>query len=80
MPRNFFQVVRTLPAYGIGSRLFRRTWERNNYEETYWTVTRLQTSPNGKRVKAYGRLTWRGVEEPREREIRCAFKREWKAY
>jgi hypothetical protein len=76
--RKLFEVARTQPNYGYGQRYTRKTWIRNGHgNDSFWTLTRIVARKQGTRLKAYGRFTWRGITEEKEREIRGAHKREW---
>lgn len=67
---------------GRGVQFFRMNWK--NEQPCYWTVTRTKPRNPAKEIageyskpKVWGKLTWNGVEEEREREIRGCFKRVW---
>jgi hypothetical protein len=78
---KLFEVARKLPNYGYGQRFTRKTWIRNGHgDDSFWMLTRIIARKEGTRLKAYGRFTWRGVTEEKEREIRGAHKREWKLF
>lgn len=64
--------------HGLGLRFTRSFWRRYP-EPSYWTITRVKPAQlPGRQPKAWGVLTWRGVEEGRERRVACAFKRQWR--
>lgn len=76
--KKLFDVARTQLNYGYGQRYTRKMWIRNGHgEDSFWTLTRIIVRKQGARLKAYGRFTWRGVTDEKEREIRGAHKREW---
>jgi len=65
--------------YGVGKRFMRKLWKYP--EPCYWTVTKVKPKKivgYAKRGQVWGRLTWRGVEDPTERVIRGVLKREWR--
>lgn len=41
-PKNLFEIVSLLPQYGVGSRLYRKSWARKGYapEGHHWVVTK----------------------------------------
>lgn len=55
----------------------RLLWLRNGYENSYWTVTRVEEKNKG-RLRYYGKKTWNGVEDPIERPVRTGQKRGWR--
>lgn len=55
----------------------RLMWLRNGYEESYWTITKVVEKNKG-RLRYYGRLTWKGSEDARERPVRTGQKRGWR--
>ncbi|KAJ1632724.1 hypothetical protein T492DRAFT_986260 [Pavlovales sp. CCMP2436] len=67
-----------MPNRGIGTRFVRKSWDRNGYEDSHWTVTRIRFKPDGCHGKAWGKLTWRGAEPTWEKEVRSPLKREWR--
>mmetsp|Transcript_4234 Transcript_4234/g.10937 ORF Transcript_4234/g.10937 Transcript_4234/m.10937 type:complete len:124 (-) Transcript_4234:316-687(-) len=76
--KNFFELATTLPRNGAGYRFARRIWLKDGRCDSFWTVVGLKLKPDGLHGKAYGRLTWRGRQDPRIREIRSPRKRGWR--
>lgn len=66
-----------LPDRGVGMKFTRLLWLRNGYESSYWTITRVEEKNKGK-LRYYGRKTWKGVEDPRERPVQTGQKRGWR--
>jgi len=84
--QNVYEVAAALPKYGVGARLYRNAWWKNEYapDMFHWTLTRVKfkpdpVSPREDRLsgEAWGVLTWKGVPRPEER-VRSADKREWR--
>lgn len=71
------EVASYLPERGVGARFVRLMWIRNGYENSWWTVTRVVDRKSGGRVRYYGRLTWKGVENA-ERPVNAMQKRGWR--
>ena len=69
-----FEVLRTLPKYGLGERVQRQKWG----ETCFWTVTDVKAKPHGG-GKVWGRLTWDGVEKAAPEQIPGRVKRVWRA-
>ena len=69
-----FEVLRTLPKYGLGERVQRQKWG----ETCFWTVTNVKAKPHGG-GKVWGRLTWDGVEKAAPEQIPGRVKRVWRA-
>jgi len=66
----------------VGEKLTRSLWKR---PDCYWTITKVFPKLGGghgqfKRGKVWGFFTWRGVTEPRVREVRSPLKRQWHYY
>eukprot|EP00302_Diacronema_sp_CCMP2436_P016399 CAMPEP_0179877364 /NCGR_PEP_ID=MMETSP0982-20121206/24755_1 /TAXON_ID=483367 /ORGANISM="non described non described, Strain CCMP 2436" /LENGTH=217 /DNA_ID=CAMNT_0021769967 /DNA_START=137 /DNA_END=789 /DNA_ORIENTATION=+ len=76
--KNLFDLASLMPNRGIGTRFVRKSWDRNGYEDSHWTVTRIRFKPDGCHGKAWGKLTWRGAEPTWEKEVRSPLKREWR--
>lgn len=76
-PKNIAEVGSYLPDGGVGMKFTRILWLRNGYDESYWTITKILKKNKG-RLRYYGRLTWKGVEDPRERPVRTGQKRGWR--
>eukprot|EP01112_Ceratiomyxa_fruticulosa_P005990 TRINITY_DN1678_c0_g1_i2.p1 TRINITY_DN1678_c0_g1~~TRINITY_DN1678_c0_g1_i2.p1 ORF type:complete len:145 (-),score=31.91 TRINITY_DN1678_c0_g1_i2:22-456(-) len=77
---NLFDLCFTEKDWGVGNKYTRGTW-RHWGETCYWTLTRViiyHQFPRGKRGKAWGVLTWRGVTDGKETQVRSGLKREWK--
>eukprot|EP01113_Clastostelium_recurvatum_P031924 TRINITY_DN4039_c0_g1_i1.p1 TRINITY_DN4039_c0_g1~~TRINITY_DN4039_c0_g1_i1.p1 ORF type:complete len:143 (-),score=20.37 TRINITY_DN4039_c0_g1_i1:42-449(-) len=78
--KNLFDLMFKERNYGIGNKFSRKTW-RHWGDSSYWTVTRVVPTtilPAQNRGKAWGKLTWRGVTDTEETEIRGVHKREWR--
>lgn len=75
--KNIAEVGSYLPDRGVGMKFTRLLWLRNGYENSYWTITRVEEKNKG-RLRYYGRLTWKGVEESIERPVRTGQKRGWR--
>lgn len=56
MGRNAFEILLKLPKHGIGAKITRKTWK----EGSFWTITDVKHSLDGKHGTVYGRLTWGG--------------------
>lgn len=74
--KNISEVARELPNGGVGQKFTRLLWIRNGYENSYWTVSKVVEKNKG-RLRYYGRKTWKGVEEDRERPVITGQKRGW---
>ena len=72
--KNLFELCRLLPNYGVGFKLKRNSWKA---EDCYWTLSKTAPTMDGRHGKAYGKLTWKGVEQPTEKKIRGVLKRPW---
>lgn len=66
-----------LPGKGVGIKVTRLLWLRNGYENSYWTISKVMEKNKG-RLRYYGRLTWKGVEDPREKPVRTGQKKGWR--
>ena len=75
--KNLVEVASYLPDKGLGHKFTRLLWLRNGYENSYWTISRVVEKGKG-RLRYYGKLTWRGAEEPRERKVSTWQKRGWR--
>lgn len=75
--KNIAEVASYLPDRGVGVKFTRLLWLRNGYENSYWTITRVEEKNKG-RLRYYGKRTWKGVEDPRERPVRTGQKRGWR--
>lgn len=76
-PKNLLEVASYLPERGLGAKFTRLMWIRNGYKYSYWTISKVLEKSKG-RLRYYGRLTWKGVEDPRERPVRTWQKRGWR--
>ena len=43
--RNLFEVAAMMPLRGVGQRFVRKSWLKNNYEDTYWTLKSIRFEP-----------------------------------
>lgn len=75
--KNLAEVASYLPERGLGAKFTRLMWIRNGYENSFWTVTCIKEKNKG-RLGYYGKLTWKGVQEGRERPVQTAQKRGWR--
>lgn len=75
--KNIAEVGSYLPNGGVGMKFTRVMWIRNGYKDSYWTITKILEKNKG-RLRYYGRLTWKGKEDPRERPVRTGQKRGWR--
>lgn len=75
--KTIAEVGSYLPDRGVGMKFTRLLWLRNGYEQSYWTVTKVVEKNKGK-LRYYGRITWKGVEDPQERPVRTGQKKGWR--
>lgn len=75
--KNIQEIGSYLPERGVGIKFTRLLWLRNGYENSYWTISKVMEKNKG-RLRYYGRLTWKGVEDPRERPVKTGQKRGWR--
>lgn len=75
--KTLAEVAAYLPENGMGARFTRLMWLRNGYDESYWTITRVDKREDGK-MRFYGRLTFRGEEKPYDTRVKPANKRDWR--
>jgi len=77
--KNLFDLCWEHQDMGKNQRFTRSIWRR---PECYWTVTNVQLTlkDKKKRGRAWGLLTWRGLQEGEEREITSTLKKEWHIY
>lgn len=76
MAPNIFQVLCPQRNYGVGLRVTRGIWKRFE-EPSFWEVTRIRPSPDLKHGKVYGRFTFRGKTDMKEKRINGPLKRDW---
>lgn len=76
-PKTIQEVGSYLPERGLGAKFTRLLWIRNGYENSYWTITKIEEKNKG-RIRYYGKRTWKGVEDPRERPVLTGQKRGWR--
>ena len=81
---NLYELAKTLPEYGIGSKFAKQSWIRDRGEgesekkKTFWTLTKIRPKTNGRTGKwAYGVMTWKGRTLERVERIRGTHKRAW---
>lgn len=43
--RNLFELAALLPKGGLGVRFVRKSWLRNGYDDSHWTVERIRFEP-----------------------------------
>jgi hypothetical protein len=43
--KNLFELAALMPTRGVGTRFVRKSWTRNGYEDTHWTVKRIKFEP-----------------------------------
>lgn len=43
--KNLFELAALLPNGGIGTRFVRKSWLRNGYGDSHWTIKRIQFEP-----------------------------------
>eukprot|EP00761_Pharyngomonas_kirbyi_P012610 gb/GECH01012637.1/.p1 GENE.gb/GECH01012637.1/~~gb/GECH01012637.1/.p1 ORF type:complete len:123 (+),score=17.90 gb/GECH01012637.1/:1-369(+) len=72
-PKNFFEHIAHVPNYGLGMNWRRKTWK--HVPNSHWTLTKLKLSPDGRHGKAWGYLTWKGLQIPRQQRIPGTLKR-----
>ncbi|EIE24151.1 hypothetical protein COCSUDRAFT_53242 [Coccomyxa subellipsoidea C-169] len=73
--KNLYEVASNLQKHGIGHKVQRTTWK----EDSFWTITGMKPSLDGKHGKAFGILTWRGRKESEEpRRVNGTLKRVWR--
>mmetsp|Transcript_657 Transcript_657/g.1728 ORF Transcript_657/g.1728 Transcript_657/m.1728 type:complete len:102 (+) Transcript_657:107-412(+) len=75
---NLFQLAFAMENFGVGVRFKRNTWRGN---DCFWTITKMQRisqKPGDYRGVAYGKKTWKGIQDDREREITRAERRGWR--
>lgn len=78
-PKTLAEVAEQTSENGLGSRFTRLLWDRNGYDGSYWTINRVRKRDDGK-ICFYGRLTFRGREEPFDRRVKPANKRGWRFF
>ncbi|KAK9906607.1 hypothetical protein WJX75_004872 [Coccomyxa subellipsoidea] len=73
--KNLYEVASKWQKHGIGQKLQRTTWK----EDSFWTITGMKPSLDGKHGKAFGVLTWRGRKESEEpRRVNGTLKKIWR--
>ncbi|KAK3279311.1 hypothetical protein CYMTET_12803 [Cymbomonas tetramitiformis] len=70
---NLFEILRNLPAYGIGERIRRTGWG----DDCFWTVSKVRPKTDGRHGKAWGELTWQGAPTGKEAKIPGPLKTIW---
>jgi len=79
--RTLFEITRTFNQFGVGEKVNRCIWRR---PDCYWTITKVKPSNLDPFMKARGRiwgiLTWRGVTEIKEKQIKSINKKQWMLY
>jgi len=78
-----YELAKTLPQYGVGSKFTKIHWEKGTNESkfppTFWTLTKILPKANGRTGKgAYGILTWKGRQRMTEEKIGGTHKTIWK--
>ncbi|CAK0753148.1 hypothetical protein CVIRNUC_002199 [Coccomyxa viridis] len=73
--RNLFEVARRLQKDGLGQNLQRTSWP----DDSFWTITAIKPSLDGKHGDASGIFTWKGTQQHAlPRRVRGVLKRVWK--
>ena len=72
LPRDrptVFEMVKTLPDWGVGAKVAKGKWKHCGAENSFWTITRVRprTSRSG---KVWGNLTWKGEEKEDKLDVR----------
>lgn len=50
--KNLFELAALLPNGGVGTRFVRKSWLRNGYEDSHWTIARIRFEPvRGSRIE-----------------------------
>jgi hypothetical protein len=81
--KNFFELATQLPHTGVGAKFSRNSWGAS---DSFWQVTRVRLKVDPEKFaesqhgKAWGTLTWRGVTDGKERQLRGVYKRLWKQW
>jgi len=78
-----YELAKTLPQYGVGSKFTKIHWEKGTNESkfppTFCTLTKILPKANGRTGKgAYGILTWKGRQRMTEEKIGGTHKTSWK--
>lgn len=58
--KNLLQLLLRLPGRGVGSRVFRKPWQRKGYADSYWTIERVRVREVGR-----SRGRWRVLRQLR---------------
>ncbi|CAL5227585.1 g10583 [Coccomyxa viridis] len=73
--KNLFEVASRLEKHGIGHRIQRATWP----EDSFWTITAIRPSLDGKHGDASGIFTWKGMSQHAlPKRISGPLKRVWR--
>ena len=67
---SLYQSCGQMPNHGVGAKFWRKTWPENSY----WTLTQVDLKDPG-HGKAFGKLTWKGVESDKIDRVRSPLKR-----
>ncbi|KAG8464316.1 hypothetical protein KFE25_003379 [Diacronema lutheri] len=76
--RNLFELAALLPKGGLGVRFVRKSWLRNGYDDSHWTVERIRFEPDGRHGDAWGTFTFKGEVKKAMGRVRGAQKRDWR--
>ncbi|KAI8591045.1 hypothetical protein BDZ88DRAFT_413210 [Geranomyces variabilis] len=75
--RNLIELVAHAPHRGLGLRVLPTVWHLKGWTDSFYTVTDVRLTGDLAHGRVLGRLTWKGVEEEKEKEIGNAFKHNW---
>lgn len=68
--KNLYEMAAQYRSQGVGFHFWRSTWPANSY----YTITKMDFS-DPRHGKAWGKLTWKGEESPKEEQIRSPLKK-----
>ncbi|KAI8914921.1 hypothetical protein DFJ77DRAFT_430848 [Powellomyces hirtus] len=78
--RNLVELIAHAPNAGVGLRVIPTVWHMKGWSDSFYTVTNIQLDGDMAHGKVFGKLTWRGREEPKITEIRKISKYNWHLY
>ena len=77
---NLYELCGLLPRYGVGAKLYRKSWLRNGYDpkDHHILVTKTELGGGDRRRQAWGVKYWKGAATTFwPTRVRSPLKREW---
>lgn len=78
---RLFTLLAGMRMFGVGRLFTRKSWLDEHTEPCYWKITKVKvdyTAENMDHGKAWGVLTFKGKEEPREAEVEKVMYHDWR--